>query len=85
MLSPLLGLLAQTQAGHGATAAAAESFARAIDVARQQGAAFHEPVALAAAQRAGSDAADPDRLRQLLAPYDDDPSPVVCAARALDG
>ena len=54
MLSPLLRLLAQTQAAQGATATAAESFARAVSIARQQGAAFHELVALAAAQRAGS-------------------------------
>lgn len=83
MLSPLLRLLAQTQAEQGATAAAAAGFARAIGVARQQGAVFHELVALAAAQSAGSEAADPDRLQQLLSLYDDDASPVIAAARTV--
>src|SRR5207344_1116199 len=54
MLSALLRLQAQTEARQGATATAAAGFARAIGVARQQGAVFHELVALAAAQRAGS-------------------------------
>lgn len=85
MLSPLLRLLAQTQAKQGATAMAAESFANAMGVARRQGAAFHELAALAAAQRAGSHAADPERLRQLLSRYGDDASPVIDAARRLLG
>ncbi|MGA0612820.1 ATP-binding protein [Caldimonas sp. KR1-144] len=82
MLSPLLCQLAQIQADAGDTAAAAESFARSIRTAREQHAVFHELVALAAAQRAGSQAADPARLRELLARYADDASPVIAAARA---
>ena len=85
MLSSLLRLLAQTQTAQGATKAAAETFSQAIDTARQQGAAFHEIVALAEAQRAGSDAARPERLRQLLSRYDQDASPVIAAARLVLG
>jgi DNA-binding winged helix-turn-helix (wHTH) protein/tetratricopeptide (TPR) repeat protein len=81
MLSPLLRQHAQWQARRGDTAATA-TFARAIRIAREQGAAFHEIAALASAQRVGSTAADRGRLHELLLLYADDTSPVICAARA---
>jgi tetratricopeptide (TPR) repeat protein len=83
MLSPLLQQLAEVQADRGDTAASAETFARAIETARTQGAVFHELVALASAQRLGCEAADAARLRQLLRLYADDASPVIAAARSL--
>lgn len=85
MLSPLLVQLAQIQADNGDAAAADASLTRAIETAREQQATFHELVALAAAQRTGSEVADSARLRELLRHYADDVSPVIAAARALAG
>jgi hypothetical protein len=83
MLSPLLRQQARVLAEAGDAPAATATARRAIQMARKQGALFHELAALATAQRLGCDAAEPARLQQLLALYDEDPSPVVAAARAL--
>jgi hypothetical protein len=83
MISPLLRQQAQVLAETGDALAATAAARLAIQTARKQGALFHELAALATAQRIGCDAAEPARLQQLLVLYDDDPSPVVAAARAL--
>ncbi|MDC6166618.1 AAA family ATPase [Paucibacter sp. XJ19-41] len=79
----LLGLQAEIEMAHGETDAAAASWQRAIATARAQGALFHELQVLASAQAHAAPAADPERLRKLLAVYDLDASPVVARARAL--
>jgi len=82
LLSPLLLEQAMAEAEGGDSAAAAAALARSIAVARSQGAVFYELAALVAAQRIGSDCADPERLRVLLSFYEKDASPVIAAARS---
>lgn len=72
-------------AEEGALDAATTSLRAAITNAREKGAAFFELQALAAAQRLHNPAADPARLRKLLALYDQDPSPGIVAIRDATG
>jgi ATP/maltotriose-dependent transcriptional regulator MalT len=65
--------------------AATTALREAITSAREKGAAFFELQALAAAQRLHNPAADPARLRKLLALYDQDPSPGIAAIRNATG
>jgi tetratricopeptide (TPR) repeat protein len=83
LLAPLLGLRAEIEMSNGEVATASATWKHAISVAKSQGAVFHELVLHAAALGTGSPAADSDRLRCLLASYDNDPSPVIGNARAL--
>jgi DNA-binding winged helix-turn-helix (wHTH) protein/tetratricopeptide (TPR) repeat protein len=79
----LLGLQAEFEMEHGDAEAATATWRCAVDAARAQGAVFHELQLLAAAQAQGSPAADLVRLRQLLAQYEHDPSPVIASAKAV--
>ena len=65
----------------GEAAAAAVAFRAAIELAHASGSAYFELIALATAQQRQSPAADPARLRELLALYDGDPSPRVAEIR----
>ncbi len=79
----LLGLQAEVEMARGDKDVATATWRRAIDAARSQGAVFHELQVLTSAQAHAVPAADPDRLSQLLAFYDLDPSPVIANAKAL--
>jgi len=81
LLPGLLAQRAEMQAEAGERDAATTSFREAIACARERGSAFFELLALAAAQRQLNQAADPGRLRELLALYDGDPSPRISAIR----
>lgn len=85
VLPGLLAQRAEMQAEDGEPDAATTSFREAITGARERGSAFFELLALAAAHRLHNPAADPARLRELLARYDGDPSPRMAAIRQAAG
>jgi hypothetical protein len=85
VLPGLLAQRAEMQAEDGEQEAATISLREAIAVAREKGSAFFELQALAAAQRLLNPSADPARLRELLALYDNDPSPRIAALRDAAG
>jgi tetratricopeptide (TPR) repeat protein len=85
VLPGLLAQRAEMQAREGKQKAATTLLREAIAVAREKGSAFFELQALAIAQRLGNPAADPARLRELLALYDEDPSPRIVVIRDAAG
>jgi tetratricopeptide (TPR) repeat protein len=85
VLPGLLAQRAEMQAEDGEPDAATATFREAITIARERGSAFFELQALAAAQHLHNPAADPARLRELLALYDGDPSPRIAAIRDTAG
>jgi len=82
----LPGLLAQRAdllAMAGEEGAATEAIRAALELARANGSAFFELLALAGAQQRRNPASDPARLRELLALYEGDPSPRIAEIRAV--
>ncbi|NNU42046.1 hypothetical protein [Ramlibacter montanisoli] len=82
----LPGLLAQRAdllAMAGEEEAATEAIRAALELARANGSAFFELLALAGAQQRRNPASDPARLRELLALYEGDPSPRIAEIRAV--
>jgi Flp pilus assembly protein TadD len=82
----LPGLLAQRGellAMAGDEQAASEAFDAAAGMARANGSAFFELLALAGAQYRRNAASDPARLRELLALYEGDPSPRIAEIRGV--
>ena len=83
VLPGLLTQRAELLALGGEEALATDSLCAAIKMARGNGSAFFELLALAAAQRLRNRAADPGRLHELLALYQGDPSPRLAEIRGL--
>jgi DNA-binding winged helix-turn-helix (wHTH) protein len=83
LLSAMLLMRAQAELARGAREAAGASLESAIATARSQGASLFELQALAFAQAQGLGMADRQRLLDLLAPYAEDPSPLIAAVRAI--
>jgi len=83
VLPGLLAQRAELLAMAGEEQAATEGFRAAAGMARANGSVFFELVALAAAAQRRNPAADPARLRELLALYEGDPSPRIAEIRGL--
>jgi hypothetical protein len=85
VLPGLLTQRAEMQLDRDEPEAATSTLRETINGAREKGSVFFELLALAAAQRLCSPAADPARLSQLLALYEGDTSPRIAAVREASG
>jgi len=84
VLPGLLTQRAELLAAEGEEALAKDALLAAIETSRENGSAFFELLALAAAQRLLlTEVADPGRLHELLALYRGDPSPRIAEIREL--
>ena len=83
VLPGLLAQRAELLATAGEEALANDAILAGLETARGNGSAFFELLALAAAQRLRTRAADLGRLHELLALYQGDPSPRIAEIRGL--